>query len=117
MVAVQATEQKLKGGNADLFAISLGDEIGEFRAGRDRSLLASMIASGKHWLSIGCRGGGCGVCRIKVIAGQFETLPMNRARVSVEDEASGFALACRVFPQSDMRIIAVPLDQIQGDIR
>lgn len=61
-------------------------------------------------VTVGCRGGGCGVCRVHVLSGEYETRPMSRAHVSVADEARGYALACCVLPLSDLVIRAAPED-------
>ncbi|MDF1802083.1 2Fe-2S iron-sulfur cluster binding domain-containing protein [Thalassovita sp.] len=53
---------------------------------------------------VGCRQGGCGACRVKVIKGEYTTAKMSRAHVTEEEEAEGFALACRLYPQSDLEI-------------
>ena len=37
-------------------------------------------------IPVGCRGGGCGVCRIHVRAGQFHTGRMSRKHISEADE-------------------------------
>jgi len=52
----------------------------------------------------GCHNGGCGVCRIKVLSGKYDSIIMNRKHISKEDEEDGIVLACRVFPRSDMEI-------------
>ncbi|PNQ04501.1 2Fe-2S iron-sulfur cluster binding domain-containing protein [Sphingobium sp. SA916] len=84
-------------------------EIGgvRFPCRADQSLLAAMIATGRKALAVGCRSGGCGVCRIRIQAGRCSTGHMNRAVVSAADEQSGIVLACRAYPSSD--ICAVPL--------
>lgn len=76
----------------------------EFDCGADQSLLAAMIASGKRALDVGCRSGGCGVCRVHVTRGRYRTGFMNRSIITQADEASGLLLACRTFPASDMAI-------------
>ena len=53
---------------------------------------------------VGCRKGGCGACRIKVSSGSYSTLKMSRDHVSEAEEHSGYALACRLMPQSDLEI-------------
>jgi CDP-4-dehydro-6-deoxyglucose reductase len=53
---------------------------------------------------VGCRQGGCGACRIKVTDGHYATDKMSREHVTEEEEKQGFALACRVYPQSDLVI-------------
>lgn len=56
----------------------------------------------------GCQGGGCGVCRIKVWEGKYEALKMSRKHVSEEERAAGIALACRVYPKTDLIVEVFP---------
>jgi CDP-4-dehydro-6-deoxyglucose reductase len=53
---------------------------------------------------VGCRQGGCGACRIKVTRGTYVTDKMSRDHVTEEEQSQGFALACRVYPQTDLEI-------------
>lgn len=53
---------------------------------------------------IGCRMGGCGICRVKVVAGDYESGKMSKAQVSVDDQAQGIVLACKIYPRSDIRM-------------
>jgi len=52
----------------------------------------------------GCHNGGCGVCKTKILSGEYESLVMSRKHISQEEEENGIVLACRVFPKSDMEI-------------
>jgi ferredoxin len=85
----------------------------QFRAQAGRSVLASLLAQGLAWLDFGCRSGGCGVCRIRVLDGSYDSLKMSRSRISEADEAEGIVLACRIIPKSDMRIERMPLGALQ----
>lgn len=81
------------------------EETGEsFRCSPQESLLVGMERLGKKGIPVGCRGGGCGVCKVQIIEGTYHTRVMSRAYVSAEDEAAGRVLACRVKPGSDVRI-------------
>lgn len=75
--------------------------------GEAYSILQSMERLGRHGIPVGCRNGGCGVCKIRVAQGLCDRRVMSRAHVSVEEEAQGYALACRVTPRSDMAIEVV----------
>lgn len=99
------------------YRISIAGAGCEFPCRADQSLLAAMVAAGKRALSVGCRSGGCGVCRIQILEGQFRAGFMNRAIVSPANEHSKLVLACRTFPQSDMRIEPKPLDQRTAPFR
>lgn len=79
------------------------EETGEtYRCASQESLLVGMERLGKKGIPVGCRGGGCGVCKIEVVSGAYTKRPMSREYVSVEDEAAGRVLACRVRPESDV---------------
>jgi len=55
-------------------------------------------------LPVGCRRGGCGICRVRVTGGQYRSDVMSRAHISVEDEAQGVVLACCIYPLSDLSL-------------
>ena len=75
----------------------------------DQSILAAIIASGTKSIAVGCRSGGCGVCRIKILKGTYRTGYVNRAIVGVAEEREHIALSCRAFPTSDCSIEPLPL--------
>lgn len=68
------------------------------------SLLHGMARMGKKGIPFGCRGGGCGVCRVQVLSGDYTTRAMSRDHVSAEDLDNGRLLACRVYPGSDLQV-------------
>jgi ferredoxin len=78
----------------------------QYRCKPDKSLLTGMEHQQSKAISIGCRGGGCGVCRIRILTGEFESKKMSIKHVTREQAKQGFALSCRVFPRSDMVIEA-----------
>lgn len=74
-----------------------------------QTLLGCMETRPRRSLTVGCKGGGCGVCKVEIVSGQYHTRRMSRAHVSAEDEAEGVALACRVLPMSDLSIRVIGL--------
>ncbi len=81
------------------------EETGEsYRCCSTRSVLEGMEALGKKGIPVGCRNGGCGVCRVHVLEGQYTRRVMSREHVSEAEEATGYALSCRIKPTSDLRI-------------
>lgn len=83
-------------------------EIGESFACRSgEMLLAAMSRLGKKGIPVGCRSGGCGVCKVHIQQGEYVTGKMSRAHVTVDEEKQGYALACRCQPQSDLTIRVV----------
>ena len=73
-----------------------------------------MVSIGVRGIPSGCHGGGCGVCKIKVISGCVETGNMSREKVSLEEECQGVCLACRARPLSDLLI--EPLEKLEKPI-
>ncbi|ABM95234.1 MULTISPECIES: 2Fe-2S iron-sulfur cluster-binding protein [Methylibium] len=84
------------------------DNTGEAYGCADtRTLLEGMEALARRGIPVGCRGGGCGVCKVRIETGTVRTEKMSRAHVSVAEQAAGYVLACRAYPQSDLRLCAV----------
>jgi ferredoxin len=86
------------------FTVTL-EETGErFRCPDTRTVLEGMACLGHTGIPVGCRGGGCGVCKVQVRAGTFVASVMSTDHVSAEDLAQGRVLACRVRPTSDLTL-------------
>jgi len=75
----------------------------------ERALVALERAQGfgrlknlPHKLPVGCRRGGCGICRVRVLHGDYRKDAMSRAHISESDEAAGLVLACSIYPLSDI---------------
>jgi len=68
-------------------------------------------------LPVGCRRGGCGICRARVLSGEYEHSPMSRTHISAADEADGIILACSIYPLSDLTLrleTPLPPKQLAG---
>ncbi|MCE1235232.1 MAG: 2Fe-2S iron-sulfur cluster binding domain-containing protein [Hyphomicrobiales bacterium] len=59
-------------------------------------------------LPVGCRRGGCGVCRARVIAGDYRLSATSRAHVSQAEEDEGVVLACAIYPLGDLTLRLEP---------
>ena len=79
---------------------------GQFACPEDERVLIAMERSGVDDIGVGCRGGGCGFCRVRVIEGGYRTGKMSVSRVSVSDQVEGYVLACRLYPLDDLLIDA-----------
>lgn len=90
------------GGKA--FTVVVEDNGHELTCGPDDTVLVAMERAGLKAIPVGCRGGGCGACRVQVVAGKYRLGKMSRAHVTTDEERQGFALACRLFPESDLRL-------------
>ena len=75
-----------------------------YACGLEESLLSGMLRLGRKGIPVGCRQGGCGVCKVRILEGQYVRRVMSRAHVSAEEEAAGCALSCRIYPSSDLRL-------------
>ena len=82
--------------------IHILDSEAAFEARSDLNLLVAMEKARAEGIGVGCRGGGCGKCRIRVLKGEYDSKRMSRAWVSEADEAEGIVLACRIFPRSEL---------------
>lgn len=72
-----------------------------FSCGESETLLAGMCRLGRRGIPVGCLGGGCGICKVRVVQGEVVKLgPVSRAHVSEEEELQGYTLACRAAPRS-----------------
>jgi len=71
------------------------------------NVLKAMEQLRRKGIPVGCRNGGCGVCKVRVIEGHYAKRKMSRAVVSEEEEAQGRLLACKTYPRSDMKVEVV----------
>jgi len=84
--------------------IRIEDSGEDYQCRPDESLLEGMTRLGRRGIPSGCRGGGCGVCKVQITSGAYQTLAMSRQHVSPEELAQGTVLACRVMAQSDLSL-------------
>jgi len=53
----------------------------------------------------GCFGGGCGICKIDIVKGEYHIIKkMSRAHIQPEEERAGIVLSCCVVADSDLTI-------------
>ncbi len=89
------------------FTVEIEDTGERFACGAHESVLKAMEQLRRKGIPVGCRGGGCGICKVQVTAGDYVTKKMSRSCVTAEEEANGFALACRLHPSSELRVKVV----------
>ena len=78
-----------------------------FLCKQDESVLHALERCGRKGIPSGCRSGGCGVCKIRILKGSYSCKKMSRAQVTEREEEDGYALACRCYPQSDVTLTVV----------
>ena len=76
----------------------------QFLCREGERVLIAMEHSGAGDIRVGCRGGGCGICRVRVLEGAHRVGKMSKAKVSEADREAGYALACRLFPLGPLKI-------------
>lgn len=86
------------------FIIYIEDSGEAYLCAPEQDLLRGMERLGRCGIPVGCRGGGCGVCKIEVLEGVYSARKMSRAHVSVAEEHMNIGLACRMRPRSDIRL-------------
>ncbi|RLA09188.1 MAG: ferredoxin [Gammaproteobacteria bacterium] len=87
--------------------INVLDTEVHFDCDGDEPILAAMAKTGRKGIPKGCFGGGCGICRIRITEGSHVTGKMSRAHVTEQEEADGYALACKCYPRSDLQVEVV----------
>lgn len=96
---------------SESFTITIQD-AGSFRCRADERVICAMerqiglsftAPSGKR-IPVGCRRGGCGICRVEVLDGAYRTDPMSRTHVGEDDARGGIVLACCLYPRTDLSL-------------
>ena len=82
-----------------------------FECEAGQSVLKAMEQRGMKCVPVGCRGGGCGYCKIRVVEGEFECGKMSKAHVPPEAIEKGEVLACRIYPLTNLPIECMPLPE------
>ena len=72
------------------------------------ALLSPFVGRADGPIQVGCRGGGCGVCRVQVLEGAYQCKRMSRRFVTEQEEQDGYALACRLLVTDDVVVRACP---------
>jgi ferredoxin len=70
---------------------------------RGETVLSAILRSDAR-VYFGCMGGGCGVCKMRLISGQLDCGRYSVAVLSEEEKREGFFLSCQAKPLSDLAI-------------
>ncbi len=89
------------------YQITLMDMGISYRCSSEKTLLYGMEKLGIAGIPVGCRGGGCGVCKVRVVDGSYRSKKMSRAHIGEKEEKAGFVLACRCSPSSNLNLEVV----------
>ena len=92
------------------------DGAGHVPASSDERVLVSLeraqslgrLPELRNKLPIGCRRGGCGICRARVLKGNYRSEAMSQEHVPPEDRDVGIVLCCSIFALSDITLRLEP---------
>lgn len=71
-------------------------------------ILEAMKRAGCGPIHYGCFGGGCGICRMKIVSGDYyPEKRMSRAHVTEQEQEAGIVLICCVKPRSNLTIARI----------
>ncbi|MGV7123116.1 2Fe-2S iron-sulfur cluster-binding protein [Sphingopyxis sp. 550A] len=90
-----------------MFELVLPDAGLRFGCRPGQSILEALRSVHHVAIGAGCHNGGCGVCKIRIVAGAVESGPMSAAHVTREERDTGLVLACRAYPVGDCAIEVV----------
>ena len=96
------------------FTITIEGHGVSYNCPEDENILRAMVDLGKRGIPSGCHGGGCGICKVRILSGKVRTKRMSRDHVSEEEERDGYVLACKAFPLSPLRIEVIKLTKAMG---
>src|SRR5689334_17348925 len=75
----------------------------EFQASPDEPVLTAALRAGIN-LPHSCKGGSCGLCRGKLLAGAIHYPHGRPSGLSAEEEAQGYALLCEARARDDLTV-------------
>lgn len=81
-----------------------GNQTLELTCPETESLLDAALRQGMK-IRYGCKGGGCGLCKIKVQEGEFTRGKSSKAVLPDAERSMNYTLACKTFPKSDLKIV------------
>jgi ferredoxin len=90
-------------GEAGLYTITLRPVGGTIACGPEESVLAAILRSGAS-VMFGCRGGGCGTCKMRLTSGQIAHGRCSAAVLLAEEKECGWFLSCQARALSDLTI-------------
>lgn len=79
-----------------------------FQCKENEFILEAMKRTGNGPIHHGCFGGGCGICKMKIVAGSYVIeKKMSRAHVTEMEQENGIALICCVKPRDNLIIARI----------
>jgi ferredoxin len=95
------------------FTLTLNPVGDAIACGSEDSVLAAILRSGAS-VAFGCRGGGCGTCKMRLISGHVEHGRCSAAVLPEEDKQSGWFLSCQARALGDLTIDLTAANRYRG---
>lgn len=90
------------------YNITVTETSAVFGCKENEIVINAMIRAKCGPVGHGCCGGGCGVCKMKVVSGKINVVKrMSRAHVSASEEKDGVVLICCIQPCGDVSLSQV----------
>lgn len=73
-------------------------------AADDETLLRALARAGLRY-RVGCKRGGCGICKLQLLAGEIRyERPIADSVLSDEERVAGICLSCRAVPLTNVEV-------------
>lgn len=85
------------------FTVRVNDQ--SFACREREDIFKALARTASVPLPRGCRNGGCGICKIRLVEGEVDvTGPQSRRHITLADEYDRVMLGCRTTPRGDICI-------------
>ena len=88
--------------------------IGDIVACRQEETVLSAILRSGAKVVFGCRGGGCGICKMRLLSGRVEHGRCSAAVLLKEEKENGSFLSCQARALSDLTVELTGANQYRG---
>jgi ferredoxin len=78
--------------------------------GPEETVLSAILRSGAS-VVFGCRGGGCGICKMRLLSGAVEHGRCSAAVLPEDERRSGALLSCQARPTCDVTVELTPANR------
>ena len=77
---------------------------------RGETVLAAILRSGGR-VMFGCKGGGCGTCKMRLVSGRVDHGRCSAAVLSETEQACGWFLSCQARALADLTVELTPANK------
>ena len=90
------------------YQIQVEDTGEQFVCKENEVIFEAMKRAGCGPIRYGCFGGGCGICRMKIVSGSYAVVKkMSRTHVTEGEAKNGIVLICCVKPRANLVIARI----------